>query len=55
LAKQKKKKAKEERKLHRVEEDQESLVAEYLGLAVEAEEETEEESEDEEQNEESSD
>jgi hypothetical protein len=54
LAKQKKKKAKEERKLHRDEKDEDSLVAEYLGLEVETEEETDEESEDEEQDEETS-
>ena len=54
MAKQKKKKAKEERKLHRGEQDEESLVAEYLGLEVESEEETDEESEDEEQDEETS-
>ena len=53
MAKQKKKKAKEERKLHRGEQDEESLVAEYLGLEVESEE-TDEESEDEEQDEETS-
>ena len=54
LLTRKQKKAKEERKLHRGEQDEESLVAEYLGLQVEAEEETEEESEDEEQDEETS-
>jgi hypothetical protein len=55
LAKQKKKAVKKERKLHKSEQDEESLVAEYLGLEVESEEETDEESEDIEENEETSD
>jgi len=55
LAKQKKKAGKKERKLHKTEQDEESLVAEYLGLEVESEEETDEESEDIEENEETSD
>jgi hypothetical protein len=55
LAKQKKRAAKKERKLHRSEQDEESLVAEYLGLEVESEEEMDEESEDTEESEETSD
>jgi hypothetical protein len=55
LAKQKKKKAKEERKLHRTEQDEESLVAEYLGLDVESEEEADEESDEEKETGETSD
>ena len=55
LAKQKKKAVKKERKLHKSEQDEESLVAEYLGLEVESEEETDEESEGIEENEETSD
>ncbi len=55
LAKQKKKAGKKERKLHKSEQDEESLVAEYLGLEVESEEETDEESEDIEENEKTSD
>jgi hypothetical protein len=53
LAKQKKKEAKKERKLHRDEQDEQALVAEYLGLEVESEEETDEESEDAEHSEDS--
>lgn len=55
LAKQKKKAAKKERKLHKPEQDEDSLVAEYLGIEAESEEEMDEESEDIEENEETSD
>ncbi|MEE8591769.1 MAG: hypothetical protein V3T35_10660 [Spirochaetia bacterium] len=55
MAKQKKKAAKKERKLHKPEQDEESLVAEYLGIEAESEEEMDEESEDIEENEETSD
>jgi hypothetical protein len=43
LAKQKKKEAKKEKKLNRSPQDEELLVAEYLGLDVDPEEDTDEE------------
>ncbi len=53
LAKQKKKEAKKERKLNRSPQDEESLVAEYLGLDVDPEEDTDEEADGSVENEES--